>query len=122
MPTPQPTVSITPIGTWPIDGLDGREGRYLTVEVPPGLRAPLHHHDGWQFIYVLDGTVVSQMEAEGASREYRAGEAWFEPRAQRHVVFANETDAPATVLVFFLTEPDTPVLTFDEAPPAAAPV
>ena len=112
--TTQPTVTVTPVADWPIEGLEGREGRYLTVTVPPGLHAPLHHHDGWQFIYVLDGAVVSQMDGDGEPVEYRAGDAWYEPRGRRHVTFGNETDRPATVLVFFLTEPGVPVLTFDD--------
>lgn len=111
--TATPTVTMTDIGTWPVDGLNGLEDRYLTVELPPGLQAPLHHHDGWQFIYVLEGAVVSQMEGEPAVR-YEKGTAWYEARGRRHVRFANETDRPAKVLVFYLTEPATPVLTFDD--------
>ncbi len=107
-----PTVTMTDVGSWPIEDLGRLEGRYFTVQVPPGLRAPLHHHDGWQFIYVLDGTVVSQMEGEPPTR-YEQGQAWFEARGRQHVLFANDTDRPATVLVFFLTEPGTPALSFD---------
>jgi quercetin dioxygenase-like cupin family protein len=111
--SPASTATIADVGTWPLDGLPGLEGRYLTVELPPGLRAPLHHHDGWQFVYVLEGAVVSQMEGEPATR-YGQGAAWYEARRQPHVLFANETDRPAKVLVFYLTEPDTPVLTFHD--------
>ena len=107
-----PTVSLAELATWPIAGLGRLEGRHLTVEVPPGVRAPLHHHDGWQFIYVLEGAVVSQMDGEPAAR-YEQGDVWSEDRGQRHLVFANEGDRPAKVLVFFLTEPGTPVLAFD---------
>ena len=104
---------MTDIGTWPVDGLDGLEARYLSVEIPPGLHAPLHHHEGWQFVYVLEGTVVSGMDGEPA-RRYGKGEAWYEAKDREHVLFANETDRSAKVLVLFLTGPDTPVLTFDE--------
>ena len=107
-----PSVTMADVASWTIEDLRGLEGRYFTVQVPPGLRAPLHHHDGWQFIYVLEGAVVSQMEGEPPAR-YEQGQAWFEARGRRHVMFANETDRPATVLVFFLTEPGTPPLAFD---------
>ena len=106
------TVTMSDVGAWPLDGLEGLEGRYLTVAIPAGLRAPLHHHDGWQFVYVLEGSVVSAMDGEPATR-YDVGEAWYEAKGRRHVVFANETDRPAKVLVFFLTGPGTPVLAFD---------
>jgi quercetin dioxygenase-like cupin family protein len=106
------SVTMADVAAWPVEDLGGLEGRYFTVEVPPGLRAPLHHHDGWQFIYVLDGAVVSQMEGEPAVR-YQQGEAWYEAHGRKHVMFANESDRPAKVLVFFLTEPGTPALAFD---------
>ena len=109
--TPE-TVTTTDVGTWDVDGLSDLEGRLLTVEVPPGARAPLHHHDGWQFVYVLEGTVVSAMDGEPPTR-YAAGEAWYEARNRQHVLFANDGERPARVLVLYLTEPGTPVLTFD---------
>jgi quercetin dioxygenase-like cupin family protein len=111
-PSTTPTVTMTDVGSWPVDGLDGLEGRYFTVTVPPGLRAPLHHHDGWQFVYVLEGSVVSQMDGEPYHR-YDQGTAWYESNGRQHVLFANEGERPATVLVFYLTEPGSPALTFD---------
>ena len=76
------------------------------------MHAPVHRHDGWQFIYVLDGTVTSQMDGEPVQR-YEAGQAWYERREQPHVAFGNDGDTGARVLVFFLTEPGQPVLSFD---------
>ena len=113
-PTATATVTIDEIGRWPIEGLPGLEARLLRLSVPPGLHAPLHHHDGWQLVHVTAGTVVSQMDGDVA-HAYDAGDAWFEQRAQRHLTFANETDQTATVVVFFITEPGQPVLSFDEA-------
>lgn len=49
----------------------------------------------------------------GPAARYEQGDAWYEGRGQRHVLFANEGDRPAKVLVFFLAEPGTPVLTFE---------
>lgn len=109
----RPTVTIAPVGAWAVDGLPGLEGRLFTIEVPPGLDAPVHHHDGWQFVYVLTGTVTSRLDGETEVRRYDAGDAWYEPPGRRHVAFGNPSDAAATVLVFFLTEPGSPVLTFD---------
>lgn len=112
MTTTDATVTVEQLAVWPIDGLEGREARLLVVEVPPGVHAPIHHHDGWQFIYVLEGAVTSQMHGESAER-YETGQAWHERREQRHLAFGNDGDATARVLVFYLTEPGQPVLSFD---------
>jgi quercetin dioxygenase-like cupin family protein len=108
------TAIVTEIAAWPIEGLEGKEGRMLTVEIPPGLHAPPHRHPGWQFIHVLEGRVISQMEGEPA-REYGPGEVWYEPRNRLHVDVGNDSpDTWTKVLVFYLTEPGQPVTVFEE--------
>jgi quercetin dioxygenase-like cupin family protein len=100
--------------------MEGKEGRILTVEYPPGVHAPAHRHPGWQFIYVLEGKVVSQMEGEPA-REYVPGQAWYEARDHLHQNIGNPSpDTWAKILVFYLTEPGQPVLVFEEERDAEA--
>ena len=109
-----PADFVTEIAKWPLDGLEGKEGRILTVEIPPGVHAPPHRHPGWQFIHVLEGKVISQMEGEPA-REYEPGEVWYEPRNHLHMDIGNDSaDTWAKILVFYLTEPGQPVLVFEE--------
>ena len=38
--TEQRSVTVTEVAKWPIDGMEGKEGRILTVEYPPGVHAP----------------------------------------------------------------------------------
>jgi quercetin dioxygenase-like cupin family protein len=105
---------VTEIAKWPIDGLEGKEGRILTVEIPPGVHAPPHRHPGWQFIHVLEGNVVSQMEGEPA-RTYEPGEVWYETRNHLHVDIGNDSpDTWVKILIFYITEPGQPVLVFEE--------
>jgi len=111
MNTTDVTVTVEQLAVWPIDDLDGREARLLVVEVPPGVHAPVHHHDGWQFIYVLAGWSRRRWTASRPS--YETGQAWHEHRKQRHLAFGNDGDATARMLVFYLTEPGQPVLSFD---------
>jgi quercetin dioxygenase-like cupin family protein len=114
------SVTVTEVAKWPIDGMEGKEGRILTVEYPPGVHAPPHRHPGWQFIYVLEGKVVSQMEGEPA-REYEPGQAWYEARDHLHQNIGNPSpDTWAKILVFYLTEPGQPVLVFEEERDAEA--
>ena len=100
---------VSEYGAWPLDGLDGKEARLLTVEYGPGVHTAPHRHPGWQLIYVLDGPVISQMEGE-PSREYQTGEFWFEPREHLHLDAGNDDDSNAKILVFYVTEPGQPVL------------
>jgi quercetin dioxygenase-like cupin family protein len=92
----------------------GRQGGTDHGGVPPGRACPPHRHPGWQFIHVLEGKVVSQMEGEEA-REYEAGQAWYEARDHLHVYIGNDSpDAWAKILVFCLTEPGQPVVVLGE--------
>ena len=44
---------------------------------------------------------------------YDGGQAWYEAKVRRHVLFAKETEHTAKVLVLLLTGPGTPVRTFE---------
>jgi quercetin dioxygenase-like cupin family protein len=88
--------------------------------VPSGRARSPHRHPGWQFIYVLEGKVVTQIEGEPA-REYEAGQAWYEARDHLHQNIGNPSpDTWAKILVFYLTEPGQPVLVFEEERDAEA--
>ena len=91
----------------------GKEGRLLTVEYGPGVHTPPHRHPGSLFVYVLAGKVVSQMEGS-PPREYSQGEFWFEAEDCFHLDADNDTNAPAKILVFYLTEPGNRMLVFED--------
>ncbi|WP_051899277.1 cupin domain-containing protein [Sciscionella sediminilitoris] len=100
---------ITEVGSWPLDGLPGKEIRLLTVEYPAGVHTPPHRHPGWQLIYVLEGKVTSRMEGEPV-QQYEVGQHWFEPREHLHLDAGNDTEERAKVLVAYVTEPGQPIL------------
>jgi quercetin dioxygenase-like cupin family protein len=58
------------------------------VELPPGMVGREHHHAGTVTVYVLEGTVRSQL-AGGPLKDYAVGETFFEPPGAVHVVAAN---------------------------------
>lgn len=43
-------------------GLPGKEVVLSTVEVPPGVSSSPHRHDAQVFVYVLQGTMIMQVE------------------------------------------------------------
>ena len=66
-------------------------GKTVTVEIvefPPLAAAPEHHHGGSVTVYVLAGTVRSQI-AGGPLLDYHVGETFFEPPGAVHVVAMN---------------------------------
>lgn len=66
--------------------------------VPPGGGPPLHSHANEdEAFYVLGGTVT--FHSDGATRRIGPGGFVHAPSGTRHR-FANETDAPATMLIF----------------------
>jgi len=90
--------------------VEGKEVRVLTVEYPPGGRSAPHRHPGAIFAYVLDGSVLCQVQGQPL-RTYRQGEVWYESPQQVHQVSGNASATmPAKLLVFFVTEKGKPVL------------
>jgi quercetin dioxygenase-like cupin family protein len=40
----------------------GKEGLLISVEYPPGATDPIHRHNAHAFVYVLEGSIVMQLE------------------------------------------------------------
>ena len=82
----------------------------VVVNLPPGSKAPKHHHAGFVFAYVLSGTVRSQLNG-GKIVDYKAGQTWVEPPGTEHTLTANPSrDTPAKLLAVFVA-PDGATLT-----------
>jgi quercetin dioxygenase-like cupin family protein len=83
----------TTITTKPVtsDALSHVPGKSVTVEIvefQPGARAPEHHHAGSVTVYVLAGTVRSQLQGAPAML-YHAGQSFFEPPGAIHLYAEN---------------------------------
>ena len=44
------------------NGFSGKEGVMLEVDYPPGGSDPIHRHNAYAFVYILEGTVVMQLK------------------------------------------------------------
>jgi quercetin dioxygenase-like cupin family protein len=74
----------------------------ITVDYPPGGVAPPHEHPGYVYAYVLDGSVVSQLDHQPV-RIYAKGETWSELPHEHHMISKNASAAaPAKLLVTFI--------------------
>ncbi|HJZ95835.1 MAG TPA: cupin domain-containing protein [Candidatus Binataceae bacterium] len=87
----------------PLADQRGTDVVVITVDYPPGGVTPPHEHPGYTYAYVLEGTVVSQLDDQ-PQQTFSAGQMWSELPHQHHMVSRNgSATAPAKLLVFFIT-------------------
>ena len=81
----------------------GKVATVLTVDYAPGAASDAHVHPGSVFVYVLEGSVVSQGEGE-KSMTYTKGQSWYELPKKPHLVSKNASQTePAKIIVFLLS-------------------
>jgi quercetin dioxygenase-like cupin family protein len=91
-----------------IPNLPGKSVVAIEVSFAPGEASRPHHHarSAFIYVYVLAGTIRSQVEGEPA-RDYRAGDSWFEPPGAHHVQSRNlSATQPAKLLAVFVVDSD----------------
>jgi quercetin dioxygenase-like cupin family protein len=95
----------------PIPGTD-LEMRLNLITQPPGYSAPLHHHPGQGFVYMLEGTAESAYGDEAIKR-FLAGDHWTEPADVPHRIARNpDTQTVRRFLVFSVNRPGEPGTVF----------
>ena len=88
----------------------GKEGLMITVEYPPGSKDPIHRHNAYGFIYVLEGSIVMQVRG-GKEVTLVPGQTFYEGPDDVHVIGRNASQTkPAKFVVFFVKDKGTPVL------------
>jgi quercetin dioxygenase-like cupin family protein len=85
----------------------GREVVSARADFPAGGAAGLHTHPGDEVSYVVEGSV--EIVADGASRTYKAGEAFHVPAGKVHD--AKAVGGPAVVIANYLIEKGKPATT-----------
>ena len=88
--------------------MPGKAGQMLTVEFAPGEVSAPHRHNAHTFVYVLEGSVVMQVQG-GEAKTLTAGQTFYENPDDIHTVANNASDTePAKILVFFIKDSDAP--------------
>ena len=88
--------------------MPGKTGQLLTVEFAPGEVSAAHRHNAHTFVYVLEGSVVMQVQG-GEAKTLTAGQTFYENPDDIHTVANNASDTePAKILVFFIKDSDAP--------------
>jgi quercetin dioxygenase-like cupin family protein len=97
---PHPTV--VPLLSKDLVGIAGKEALMITVEYPPGGADPVHRHDAHAFVYVLEGSIVMQLEGD-TEVTLRPGQTFYEGPTDVHTVGRNASDTePARFLVLLV--------------------
>src|SRR5262245_18834082 len=80
-----PEPKVAPLLTRDLTGIAGKEATMLTVEYPPGGADPIHRHNAHAFVYVLEGSVVMQVEG-GTPVTLHPGQTFYEGPSDVHIV------------------------------------
>lgn len=101
---------VTPIMSKNLPDLPGKEGLMLLVEYPPGSKDPIHRHNADAFVYVLEGTVVMQVEG-GKEVTLTPGQTFYEGPDDVHIVGRNASKTkPAKFVVVLVKKEGAPAV------------
>lgn len=101
---------VTPLFSRDLVDMPGKEGVMITVTLPPGAADPVHRHDAHTFVYVLEGSIIMQVEG-GKQVVLTPGQTFYEGPNDVHTVGRNASKtAPAKFVVFFLKDKKSPLL------------
>ena len=101
---------VTKVLSKDLTDIPGKEGLMITVEYPPGASDPVHRHNAYGFIYVLQGSIVMQVKG-GKEVTLTPGQTFYEGPDDVHVVGRNASQTkPAKFIVFFVKDKGAPVV------------
>lgn len=102
------SATVTPLMTKDLVGVPGKEVVMLTVGYLPGGASLPHRHDAQVFVYVLEGSIVTQVDGQQPVT-LKVGETFYESPQDVHRKSANaSTTQPAKFLVFFVKDKGKP--------------
>ena len=101
---------VTSLMSKDLTDIPGKEVLMITVEYAPGGSDPIHRHNAQAFVYVLEGSVVMQVQG-GKQVTLTPGQTFYEGTDDVHLVGRNaSTTKPAKFLVFLVKNKGAPVL------------
>jgi quercetin dioxygenase-like cupin family protein len=89
--------------------IPGREAIQVRVDLAPGVVAPKHTHFGEEIIYVLEGTLLYELEGQPPAT-LKAGDVLFIPYGTPHSA-KNIGDVNAAELATYVVEKGKPLVT-----------
>ena len=106
--------TVTPLISKDLAGVSGKEVEMYTVDFPPGYSSPVHRHNAQVFLYVLEGSIVTQVKG-GKEITLAPGQSYYEDPNDIHTVSRNASSTkPAKFLVFLIKEKGAPSLVLEK--------
>ena len=100
--------SVTRLMTQDLPDLPGKEGMIEIVDFAPGEASQVHRHNCDLFVYVLEGSVVTQLKG-GSPQTVNTGGVFYESPTDIHIVSRNASETqPAKLAVFYVKAKGTP--------------
>jgi len=91
-----------------LSGMESKEGVVLLAEIPPGEVGKKHFHPGHQFGYVLEGSMIMEIEGKPPVT-YKPGDTYYLLPNQVHYAKNVSTTAPVKILGFSIAEKGQPL-------------
>ena len=105
-----PTAQVSELMTKALSDYPGKEGKMILVTYPPGSVDPVHRHDAYAFVYVLEGSIVMGLKG-GKEVTLGPGQTFYEGPDDVHTVGRNaSTTEPAKFIVILLKKKGVDVL------------
>ena len=106
--------TVTPLISKDLAGVSGKEVEMYTVDFPPGYSSPVHRHNAQVFLYVLEGSIVTQVKG-GKEITLVPGQSYYEDPNDIHTVSRNASSTKlAKFLVFLIKEKGAPSLVLEK--------
>ncbi len=107
-------VTLTSVTTQALPDEPERTLTAVIVNLAPKAYTTSHRHAGIVFVYVLEGSVHSQLN-NGDLIEYRAGQSWSEPPGTVHSFMENPSqNKPARLLATIIAPTGAQLTTYDK--------
>ena len=106
-PSAKPSAKWAELQRHELAGL-GREGVEMLIEIPPGVSTARHSHAGDDFGYVVEGTIVLQVDGH-PPQTVKAGQTFFTARGQIHNA-RNIGTTTARAVDTYIIDKGTPVV------------
>jgi quercetin dioxygenase-like cupin family protein len=102
------TGKATTLMTRDLPDFPGKEGMVEVVDFAPGEASQVHRHNADLFVYVLEGSVVTQVKG-GKAQTVHTGGVFYESPTDIHSVSRNASETqPAKLLVFYVKAKGAP--------------
>jgi quercetin dioxygenase-like cupin family protein len=103
-------VTVTQLFSKDLPDMPGKELTMIEVEYAPGGADPVHRHDAHGLVYVLEGSIVMQVQG-GPPVTLQPGQTFYEGPQDVHVVGRNASKTkPAKFVVLLIKNKGAPIL------------